>query len=105
MIAGDVLSPVIRHETGAAVLGAHGVGVRVDGRWLVRDVDLTLFAGEVLAVLGPNGAGKSTLLSLLAGDLPPTEGSVSLGGMDWQWARTLDLAHRRAVLPQTNRLS
>lgn len=43
----------------------------------VRNVSVTLRAGQVLGIVGPNGAGKSTLLSALAGLIPPEEGSVS----------------------------
>ncbi|AZI59103.1 ATP-binding cassette domain-containing protein [Nakamurella antarctica] len=44
------------------------------------DLQLTLRAGEVVAVLGPNGAGKSTLLSLIAGLQKPDSGAISLDG-------------------------
>ncbi len=44
------------------------------------DLELSLAAGERLAVLGPNGAGKSTLLGLLAGTLRPDSGRAELGG-------------------------
>lgn len=44
------------------------------------DVQLTVAAGETLAVLGPNGAGKSTLLALIAGLLRPDHGTARLGG-------------------------
>lgn len=54
------------------------VSVQVTG----RDVrlDLTVAAGQVLAVLGPNGAGKSTLLHVLAGVVRPDHGTVRVGG-------------------------
>ncbi|WP_432842095.1 heme ABC transporter ATP-binding protein [Dactylosporangium sp. CA-092794] len=92
-------------DVGEVALRARGLGVRVEGRWLLRDVDLDLAAGEVLAVIGPNGAGKSTLLSLLAGDLPPSAGSVDLAGLVVHRASPLRLARRRAVLPQRPSLS
>jgi branched-chain amino acid transport system ATP-binding protein len=49
---------------------------------VVRDVDLRVAPGEVVAVLGPNGAGKSTLLKALIGRLRPSAGRVVLGGND-----------------------
>lgn len=48
--------------------------------WALRDVDLDIARGTALGVVGANGAGKSTLLKLLAGILPPDQGTVEVGG-------------------------
>lgn len=48
--------------------------------WALRDVDLEVRPGEVLAVVGSNGAGKSTLMKLIARVLPPTVGRVVVRG-------------------------
>jgi branched-chain amino acid transport system ATP-binding protein len=49
---------------------------------VLRDVNLTLPAGKVVALLGPNGAGKSTTLSVVSGLLRPTKGRVLLADED-----------------------
>ncbi|GIL26819.1 ABC transporter ATP-binding protein [Actinocatenispora comari] len=53
----------------------------VDGRDVLRGIDLTVRPGERLAMVGPSGAGKSTLGRLLAGIHPPRAGSVTIGGV------------------------
>ncbi len=47
---------------------------------ILRDIDLTVSKGEVVAIEGPSGSGKSTLLGLLAGFDSPTEGSIKIEG-------------------------
>ncbi|WP_043468159.1 ABC transporter ATP-binding protein [Kitasatospora sp. MBT66] len=51
-----------------------------EGRNVLHSVDLTVRAGERIAVVGPSGAGKSTLAGLLAGLHTPTAGSITIGG-------------------------
>ena len=63
-------------------LEARGLTLRRGGRPVVRDLDLSLRAGEVTVLLGPNGAGKSTLLEALCGLLRPASGQVLLDGGD-----------------------
>ncbi|MBO9649396.1 MAG: sugar ABC transporter ATP-binding protein [Variovorax sp.] len=46
----------------------------------LTDVSLSLRAGEVVGLMGDNGAGKSTLVKIVAGNYPPSEGSVSMAG-------------------------
>ncbi len=48
----------------------------------LRNVDLHVRAGEMLAVIGPSGSGKSTLLALLGGLLQPTAGAILIGDHD-----------------------
>jgi ABC-2 type transport system ATP-binding protein len=48
----------------------------------LRDVNLEIYAGELLALLGPNGAGKTTLVRMLLGLARPDSGSVSVLGSD-----------------------
>ena len=64
------------------LLSARALTKRFGGLAAVNAVSLDLWRGRIHAVIGPNGAGKSTLSHLLAGDLVPTEGQVTLGGRD-----------------------
>jgi zinc transport system ATP-binding protein len=64
----------------SAVVEVHGAGAAYDRRPALTDVDLTITAGEVVAVLGANGSGKSTLIRTLLGLVPLTAGSVALFG-------------------------
>jgi zinc transport system ATP-binding protein len=57
-----------------------GGGVALAGRPILRDIDLRVEPGEVVAVLGANGSGKSTLVKAMVGLLPLATGSVRLFG-------------------------
>jgi ABC-2 type transport system ATP-binding protein len=48
----------------------------------VRDIDLTVFAGEVFGFLGPNGAGKTTTVRMFCTLLPPSAGRAAVAGLD-----------------------
>jgi zinc/manganese transport system ATP-binding protein len=54
--------------------------VRLAGKWIFSDVELTVGRGQFVAVLGPNGAGKSTLMRAILGLLPLASGSVTVLG-------------------------
>ena len=62
------------------LLEARRVGKRYDDRWVLRDLALTVGAGERVALLGPSGCGKTTLLNLLGGLDRPDEGEVLFKG-------------------------
>jgi ABC-2 type transport system ATP-binding protein len=47
----------------------------------VGGIDLSIAAGETVAILGPNGAGKSTMIDMILGLTPPDQGSVSVFGL------------------------
>src|ERR1700757_394372 len=48
----------------------------------VNDISFSIERGEVLGFLGPNGAGKSTTMRMITGFIPPTAGTVKVGGHD-----------------------
>ncbi len=71
-----------------------GVSFKYPGtdKWVLRDLNFTLKAGEKLALVGENGAGKTTLVKLLARLYEPTEGRILMDGHD---LREYDLATLR----------
>lgn len=85
---------------GEVAVAAQGAIVEVEGRAILDGASVEVRGGEVVALVGPNGAGKSTLVGVLSGDIVPVSGAVAVGGVplaDWSG---LELALRRAVLPQ-----
>ena len=67
---------------------------------VLRGVDLRIEPGERLALVGPTGAGKSTLAKLIVRFYDPTEGSVSIGGVDLRDATLASLRRTMVVVPQ-----
>jgi putative spermidine/putrescine transport system ATP-binding protein len=61
-------------------LELHGVGRSFGGRNALEDLNLTVRAGEFIALLGPSGCGKSTALNCIAGLLPLTHGQILIDG-------------------------
>ena len=65
-----------------AIVDIRGLHVRFGSVDAVRGIDVSARAGEGTALLGRNGAGKSTTMRVLAGVVPPTEGTVLVAGLD-----------------------
>ena len=81
------------------VLALRGVGKRYLGPpplQVLRDIDLTVAAGEMLAIMGPSGSGKSTLLHLMGTLDRPSSGTVLVGGVDVRGLSDRQLAWLRA---------
>ncbi len=76
-----------------AVLEARDLNVRFGEHHAVRDVNLSVDAGEIVGLIGPNGAGKTTTFNAISG-VQACEGKVVLNGADISKAP----AHRRARL-------
>lgn len=65
-----------------AVLETNGLGKRYRSTWALRDCDVALPSGRVIALVGPNGAGKTTFLRLATGLLRPTAGTITVLGAE-----------------------
>ncbi len=74
------------------------------GSTLFRGLNLTIRAGERVAILGRTGSGKSTLLRLAAGLYTPAAGLVTLDGIDLRQIDPADLRAKVGLLPQDARL-
>jgi iron complex transport system ATP-binding protein len=77
-----------------------GVSVALDGRPVLRDLDLTVPGGSRVALIGPNGSGKTTLLRTVAG-LLPHRGQVRIGDAPPGSLSRRELARRIALVPQS----
>ena len=69
-------------EPTTTLLKLSSVSVRFGGLLALGGIDLDVAQGERLAILGPNGAGKTTLFNVVAGDIRPTAGLVTIKGVD-----------------------
>jgi energy-coupling factor transport system ATP-binding protein len=107
--AAEVLSPLIeretlkrapeppprrpQHESEEVVVSIGGLShVYQDGTRALRDVDLEIRRGEFVGILGQNGSGKTTLVKHFNGLLKPTEGSVTVAGLDTRKASISEMA-------------
>ncbi|WTJ89695.1 ATP-binding cassette domain-containing protein [Streptomyces sp. NBC_01537] len=78
-------------QTSEPLIAARAMSAGYGTQPVVRDLDIEVRPGEVVALLGPNGAGKTTTLQVLAGELAPMDGEVT-----WLGAPATAPLHRRA---------
>ena len=81
---------------------ANNISLHLAGFDLLRNISLSVEAGQVTVLVGPNGGGKSSLLKVLTGEYIPTQGAVLLNQRELSQWSIQDKANLLAVLPQHN---
>jgi ABC-type cobalamin/Fe3+-siderophores transport system ATPase subunit len=74
-----------------------------DGREIIYDYSEQIPAGSITAIVGPNGCGKSTLLAAIAGEIAPSEGTITIDEVHPILTSPLQLARIRAVAIQNQK--
>lgn len=92
------MNAAMHHETKLSI-EVQGVSCSHGEKTVLKEVSVSIAAGEFVCLVGPNGAGKTTLARLIAGELAPTEGRILLneGGAS---GRLAQVKRRVAYLPQ-----
>ena len=78
------------------LLSAQGLGLKIEERWLIKNLDLHLHPGSFVAITGSSGSGKTSLLRALGGEIVAAEGTVT---------NKLDCPNRLAMIFQDLQLA
>jgi len=102
----DPEAPVPFVEDGPPRIQFDGVSFRYgdDDPWALRDIDVSIEPGEVVALVGPSGAGKTTFAALIPRFWDATDGAVRVRGVDVRDLSTADLRERIGIVPQDHPL-
>ncbi|MBN2032902.1 MAG: ABC transporter ATP-binding protein [Deltaproteobacteria bacterium] len=84
------------------VLNLRMVSFKYKGEWVLKDIHLRTFEGEIVGVIGPNGSGKSTLLKVMDGVLKPQEGDILLKSRPIGSLARAEVAKEIAMVAQEN---
>ena len=69
-------------------------------QYILRDINIEVFPGQVLGIIGPNGSGKSSLVKIIAGDFSSTDGHVEYENIPLKEYSLLERARYRSVVSQ-----
>jgi branched-chain amino acid transport system permease protein len=91
-VVADALVPRAKPAAGTVLLEVKDAVKKFGGLTANNRMNISVTAGEILALIGPNGAGKSTLFNLITGVDPPTSGEVSFLGQRVEGRRSREIA-------------
>jgi zinc transport system ATP-binding protein len=83
-----------------SVIELESVSFAINGQTVLSKVNMSILAGDFMAMIGPNGGGKTTLLKLILGLLKPTDGSIRVLGRP-----AGNLSHRIGYVPQNTHIN
>lgn len=87
------------------VLEFRGINTHYGAAHILKDVDISIFEGEMVCLLGGNASGKTTTLKTILGIVPPTSGSVMLDGQDVNgWTTAERVKAGVSMVPENRRL-
>ncbi|OPH56583.1 polar amino acid ABC transporter ATP-binding protein [Paenibacillus ferrarius] len=73
------------------MIEVNSLGKRFDDLEVLKGIDIQIGAKEIVVLIGPSGSGKSTLLRCLNGLEEPTEGTIRVGGIEWNQAMSANM--------------
>ncbi len=87
------------------VLSFRGINTHYGAVHILKDVDIDIYAGEMVSLLGGNASGKTTTLKTILGYVQPTTGEVLLDGVSVNdWSTADRVAHGVSMVPENRRL-
>ena len=78
------------------------ISFAIGSKYIVKDLEFSFKAGNLVSIIGPNGAGKTTLLKLMSGELKPSGGEIFLNDFAFSELSLKERANKRAVMTQSS---
>ena len=78
------------------------VSFAIGSKYIVKDLEFSFKAGNLVSIIGPNGAGKTTLMKLMSGELKPSAGEIFLNDSAFSELSLKERANKRAVMTQSS---
>lgn len=78
------------------------ISFSIGSKYIVKDLEFSFKAGNLVSIIGPNGAGKTTLLKLMSGELKPSGGEIFLNDLAFSELSLKERANKRAVMTQSS---